>query len=189
MRDGQRTTMTLKDRSKTSSAPCETLLYTTPQRQKPGETKVWLLDKCIAHAKAHSHPGQTIWQMFEADQGSLVHYVEPFDAFHSCQRFIQSLHHPLRHHQIPILSTAVGRPVGVEGSRRKQCASLSGMLAASEVAQIMKNRVYLRFSSSPNLCESGLFGRSEAHLSTGDHKFTHLLSSLSQYYMQPRGEI
>jgi hypothetical protein len=33
------------------------------------ELNVWLLDKCVAYVKAHSHPeqtAQTIWQMFEA---------------------------------------------------------------------------------------------------------------------------
>ncbi|SOC48233.1 hypothetical protein SAMN05892877_14413 [Rhizobium subbaraonis] len=48
------------------------------------ELNVWLLDKCIAYAKAHRHPKQverTIWQMFEEERGSLVHYVGPFDGF------------------------------------------------------------------------------------------------------------
>lgn len=50
------------------------------------ELNAWLLDKCVAYAKAHSQPeqtGQTIWQMFEAERSSLVRYVGPFDGFHS----------------------------------------------------------------------------------------------------------
>ncbi len=50
------------------------------------ELNAWLLDKCVAYAKAHNHPEQTtqsIWQMFEAERGSLVRYVGPFDGFHS----------------------------------------------------------------------------------------------------------
>jgi len=49
------------------------------------ELNVWLLDKCVAYAKAHSHPeqtAQTIWQMFEAERGCLVRYAGPFDGFH-----------------------------------------------------------------------------------------------------------
>ncbi|MCK8782484.1 IS21 family transposase, partial [Rhizobium sp. NTR19] len=45
------------------------------------ELNAWLLDKCIAYAKAHGHPeqtGQTIWQVFEAEGSSLVRYVGPF---------------------------------------------------------------------------------------------------------------
>ena len=50
------------------------------------ELNVWLLDKCIAYAKAHKHPeqtDQTIWQMFEAERPHLVRYAGPFDGFHS----------------------------------------------------------------------------------------------------------
>lgn len=50
------------------------------------ELNAWLLDKCVAYAKAHNHPEQTtqsIWQIFEAERGSLVRYVGPFDGFHS----------------------------------------------------------------------------------------------------------
>jgi len=34
------------------------------------ELNAWLLDKCIAYAKAHRHPelaDQTIWEVFEAE--------------------------------------------------------------------------------------------------------------------------
>jgi hypothetical protein len=49
------------------------------------DLNVWLFDKCIAHAKAHSHPeqtAQTMCGMFEAEAGCLVHYAGPFDGFH-----------------------------------------------------------------------------------------------------------
>ena len=39
------------------------------------ELNAWLLDKCIAHAKAHRHPefrDRTIWQVFEAERAHLV---------------------------------------------------------------------------------------------------------------------
>ena len=41
------------------------------------ELSGWLLDQCIAYAKAHPHPearDQTIWDMFEAERPSLVSY-------------------------------------------------------------------------------------------------------------------
>ena len=50
------------------------------------ELNVWLLDKCVAYAKAHKQPektDQTIWQMFEAERPHLVGYAGPFDGFHS----------------------------------------------------------------------------------------------------------
>ena len=50
------------------------------------ELNVWLIDKCVAYAKAHRHPEQSdqmIWQMFEAERSNLVPYAGPFDGFHS----------------------------------------------------------------------------------------------------------
>ena len=35
----------------------------------------WLLDKCIAYAKAHRHPElmeQTVWEVFEAERPGMV---------------------------------------------------------------------------------------------------------------------
>ena len=49
------------------------------------ELNAWLLDQCVAYAKAHRHPElreQTIWQMFEAERPSLVSYAGRFDGFH-----------------------------------------------------------------------------------------------------------
>ena len=50
------------------------------------ELNAWLLDKCIAYAKAHRHPElteQTIWEVFEAERPKLVPYVGRFDGFHA----------------------------------------------------------------------------------------------------------
>ena len=50
------------------------------------ELNAWLLDRCVAYAKAHRHPElreQTIWQVFEAERPSLVPYAGRFDGFHA----------------------------------------------------------------------------------------------------------
>ena len=50
------------------------------------ELNAWLLDKCVAHARAHRHPeqrGQTVWQVFEAERLSPVRYAGRFDGFHA----------------------------------------------------------------------------------------------------------
>jgi len=46
------------------------------------ELNAWLLDKCIAYAKAHRHPElteQTVWEVFEAERPKLVPYAGRFD--------------------------------------------------------------------------------------------------------------
>lgn len=81
------------------------------------ELNAWLLDKCVAYAKAHSHPeqtGQTIWQMFEAERSSLVRYVGPFDGFHSVPASVsKTCTVRFDNNKYSVLSTAVGRPVEV----------------------------------------------------------------------------
>ena len=50
------------------------------------ELNAWLMDKCIAWAKAHPHPEQpdrTIWKVFEEERSKLVPYRGRFDGFHA----------------------------------------------------------------------------------------------------------
>jgi transposase len=50
------------------------------------ELNAWLLDKCIAYAKAHAHPerpDQTVWEVFEEERPKLVGYRGRFDGFHA----------------------------------------------------------------------------------------------------------
>ena len=52
------------------------------------ELNAWLLDRCVAYAKAHQHPelaDRTIWQAFEAERPQLVPIGGPFDGFHATQ--------------------------------------------------------------------------------------------------------
>ena len=81
------------------------------------ELNAWLLDRCIAWAKAQPHPDvrdRTIWQMFEAERPSLVPYAGPFDGFRSTPvspsktclvRFDNN--------KYSVMANAVGRPVEV----------------------------------------------------------------------------
>ena len=81
------------------------------------ELNAWLLDRCIAWAKAQPHPevrDRTIWQMFEAERPSLVPYAGPFDGFRSTPvspsktclvRFDNN--------KYSVMASAVGRPVEV----------------------------------------------------------------------------
>jgi hypothetical protein len=81
------------------------------------ELNAWLVDRCIAWAKAQPHPqvrDRTIWQMFEAERPSLVPYAGPFDGFRSTPvspsktclvRFDNN--------KYSVMASAVGRPVEV----------------------------------------------------------------------------
>jgi transposase len=81
------------------------------------EMNAWLLDKCIAHAKAHHHPeltGQTIWEVFEAERPKLVPYVGRFDGFHAVPASVsKTCLVRFDNNKYSVAASAVGRPVEV----------------------------------------------------------------------------
>jgi transposase len=82
------------------------------------ELNAWLLDKCIAYAKAHRHveqPERSIWEMFEEERGKLVEYRGPFDGFHIVPASVsKTCTVRFDNNKYSVLSTAVGRPVDVQ---------------------------------------------------------------------------
>jgi transposase len=82
-----------------------------------GELNAWLIDRCVAYAKAHKHPERTdltIWDAFEQERPSLVPYVGPFDGFHSVPASVsKTCLVRYDNNRYSVISTAVGRPVEV----------------------------------------------------------------------------
>jgi transposase len=81
------------------------------------ELNAWLLDKCIASAKAHHHPeltGQTIWEVFEAERPKLVPYAGRFDGFHAVPASVsKTCLVRFDNNKYSVAASAVGRPVEV----------------------------------------------------------------------------
>jgi transposase len=81
------------------------------------ELNAWLLDRCIAHAKAHRHPefkDRTIWQVFEAERGSLVPYPGRFDGFHAVPASVsKTCLVRFDNNRYSVAASAVGRPVEI----------------------------------------------------------------------------
>ena len=81
------------------------------------ELNAWLLDRCLAHAKAHRHPElgeRTIWEMFEAERPSLVAYVGRFDGFHAVPASVsKTCLVRFDNNRYSVAAGAVGRPVEV----------------------------------------------------------------------------
>src|ERR1700758_4112502 len=82
------------------------------------EMNVWLLDKCIAYAKAHPHPeltGQTIWEAFAAERPKLVRYAGRFDGFHAVSASVsKTCLVRFDNNKYSVAASAVGRPVEVQ---------------------------------------------------------------------------
>src|SRR6266700_2294986 len=81
------------------------------------ELNAWLLDKCIAYAKAHRHPeliDQTIWEVFEAERPKLVPYAGRFDGFHAVPASVsKTCLVRFDNNKYSVAASAVGRPVEV----------------------------------------------------------------------------
>jgi hypothetical protein len=81
------------------------------------ELNAWLLDKCVAWTKTHRHPEQserTIWDVFEAERGSLVPYAGRFDGFHCLPASVsKTCTVRFDNNKYSVLSSAVGRPVEI----------------------------------------------------------------------------
>ena len=82
------------------------------------ELNAWLLDKCIAYAKAHRHPElteQTIWEVFEAERPKLVPYAGRFDGFHAVTASVsKTCLVRFDNNKYSVAASAVGRPVEVQ---------------------------------------------------------------------------
>jgi transposase len=82
------------------------------------EMNDWLLDKCIAYAKAHRHPElteQTIWRVFEAERSKLVPYAGRFDGFHAVPASVsKTCLVRFDNNKYSVAASAVGRPVEVQ---------------------------------------------------------------------------
>jgi len=81
------------------------------------ELNAWLLDKCIAYAKAHRHPElteQTIWEVFEAEPPKLVPHAGRFDGFHAVPASVsKTCLVRFDNNKYSVAASAVGRPVEV----------------------------------------------------------------------------
>ena len=82
------------------------------------ELNSWLLDRCIAYAKAHKHPeltDQTIWRVFAAERSHLLPIAGRFGGFHATTEAVSKtclVRFDNNKYSVP--SRAVGRPVEIQ---------------------------------------------------------------------------
>jgi len=82
------------------------------------ELNAWLLDKCVAYAKAHRHPeiaDKTIWEAFEDERPKLVPLRGRFDGFHAVSASVsKTCLVRFDNNKYSVLASAVGRPVEIQ---------------------------------------------------------------------------
>jgi transposase len=81
------------------------------------ELNAWLLDRCVAYAKAHPHPEfqeRTVWQVFEAERPSLVPHAGRFDGFHALPASVsKTCLVRFDNNKYSVAASAIGRPVEI----------------------------------------------------------------------------
>jgi len=96
------------------------------------ELNAWLLDRCVAYAKAHKHPelsDLTIWQAFEAERPHLVPIAGDFDGFHATQASVsKTCLVRFDNNKYSVASRAVGRPVEVQAYADRIVIRQDGMI-------------------------------------------------------------
>jgi len=82
------------------------------------ELNAWLLDKCVAYAKAHRHPeiaDKTIFEVFEEERPKLVPVRGRFDGFHAVQASVsKTCLARFDNNKYSVRANAVGRPVEIQ---------------------------------------------------------------------------
>lgn len=119
-----------------------TLLHAAAAVQKLDELNAWLLDKCIAYAKAHRHPelaDQTIWDVFEAERPKLVPYAGRFDGFHAVPASVsKTCLVRFDNNKYSVAASAVGHPVEVQAYADRIVIRQDGRIVA--VSAIVRTR-------------------------------------------------
>lgn len=120
--------------SNSGSSPRERFFTPRLRVKSLEELNVWLLDKCVAYAKAHRHPEQAdqmIWQTFEAERSKLVPCAGPFDGFHSVPASVsKTCTVRFDNNKYSVISTAVGRPVEVHAYAERIVIRQDGAVVA-----------------------------------------------------------
>ena len=98
------------------------------------ELNAWLLDRCVAYAKAHPHPersDRTVWQAFEEERSQLVPYRGRFDGFHALPASVsKTCLVRFDANKYSVNAKAVGRPVEIHAYADRIVIRQDGIVVA-----------------------------------------------------------
>jgi transposase len=98
------------------------------------ELNAWLLDKCVAYAKAHRHPeiaDRTIWEVFEEERPKLVQLRGRFDGFHAVSASVsKTCLVRFDNNKYSVKASAVGRPVEIQAYADRIVIRQDGIVVA-----------------------------------------------------------
>jgi transposase len=98
------------------------------------ELNAWLLDKCVAYARAHPHPERperTVWEAFEQERPKLVPYRGRFDGFHALPASVsKTCLVRFDANKYSVNAKAVGRPVEIHAYADRIVIRQDGIVVA-----------------------------------------------------------
>ncbi|MGZ9116789.1 MAG: IS21 family transposase, partial [Methylocystis sp.] len=98
------------------------------------ELNAWLMDKCIAYAKAHAHPeraDRTVWEVFEEERTRLIPYRGRFDGFRALPASVsKTCLVRFDNNKYSVNAGAVGRPVEIHAYADRIVIRQDGRLVA-----------------------------------------------------------
>jgi transposase len=101
------------------------------------ELNAWLLEQCVAYARAHRHPEvreRTIWDQFEAERPSLVAYAGHFDGFHGVPASVsKTCLVRFDNNRYSVSAHAIGRPVEIRAYAERIELRQDGRLVGEHV--------------------------------------------------------
>ena len=108
------------------------------------ELNAWLMDKCIAWAKAHPHterPDRTIWEVFEEERPKLIPYRGRFDGFHELPASVsKTCLVRFDNNKYSVSASAVGRPVEIHAYADRVVIRQDGRIVAEHPREAQSRR-------------------------------------------------
>jgi transposase len=109
------------------------------------ELNAWLLDRCIAYARAQPHPefkDRTVFATFEAERAALVPYRGPFDGFHATTVAVsKTCLVRFDTNKYSVMAKAVGRPVDVHAYADRIVIRQDGAIVGEHPRRFGKGQV------------------------------------------------
>ncbi|MGB4866550.1 MAG: IS21 family transposase [Hyphomicrobium sp.] len=109
------------------------------------ELNAWLLDRCIAYARAQPHPefkDRTVFAVFEAERAALVPYRGPFDGFHATTVAVsKTCLVRFDTNKYSVMAKAVGRPVDVHAYADRIVIRQDGAIVGEHPRRFGKGQV------------------------------------------------
>ena len=108
------------------------------------ELNVYLLDRCVAFAKAQPHPEQkerSVFEVFEDERRTLIPYPGPFDGFHATTVAVsKTCLVRFDNNRYSVMASAVGRPVDVHAYADRIVIKQDGLVVGEHSRRFGRNQ-------------------------------------------------